>query len=585
VRLEPLTAARVADRVIGRTDRVVGRGTAAWLALALLLAAGAAFILHESRGTTLWVDEWSWAFDRRGAHPDTWLEPHNEHLSAVPLALYRLLFTTAGLDDYLPYRLIGLAAHIACVVLLFAYSRRRVGEIAALLAAALLLLIGPAWQNILWPFQMGSLISMAAGVGALLLLDRGDKAGDAGACGLLGLSLASSGIGLPILVGAIVELAYGRRRLRDTWIAGLPLLAYGVWWLAFQETDFVRHNLVVAPGFAADAFAGVLSSLAGLGGVVIGENPQTLGWGRPLAVAAAAALAWRLARDRPVPARVLGLLAILVAFWVATALRRAQISTPVEGRYLYVGALFVLLLAAELARGTTLSRRGAALAAGLVAIAVLANLGDMRAGGRYLRDQAHAAHAVAGALELARARVPAEHVAEAFPGHPFLVVRAGSYYAAADAYGSPAASPEELAAAPGGARLAADAELIRVHAVELDPAGSEEPLGAPPAIDAMVGGSATTRGSCVAFEPAEARPAAVTPELQLTLPRAGLLLTASDGPVTVSVRRFADVFPEQPQATLAGAARATLRIGADRATQPWHVRLAPAGSVTTCGLR
>lgn len=559
--------------------------TSAWVALALLLACGAAFILYENRGTTLWIDEWSWALDRRGADPDTWLEPHNEHLSLIPLALYRLLFTSAGLDDYLPYRLIGIAAHLACVTLLFAYARRRVGDILALLAAALMLLLGPAWQNILWPFQAGSLISMAAGVGALLLLDRGDKAGDAGTCGLLALALASSGIGLPILAGAIVELSYGRRRLGDAWIVGLPLLAYGVWWLAFQESDLVRHNVVVAPGFAADAAAGVLSALAGLGGAVIGENPQTLGWGRPLAVAAAAALVWRLARDRPVSARVVGLLTILVAFWVATALRRAQISTPVEGRYLYVGALFVLLLTAELARGATLSRRGAALAAGLVAVAILSNLGDMRDGGRFLRGQAHAAHAVAGALELARPGVPAGHVADAFPGYPFLVVRAGRYYDAADAYGSPAARPEELAAAPGDARLAADRALIRIHAVGLSPAGRDEPTGAPPAVNAVAGGLATTRGSCVAFEPAEARPAAVTPELQLTLPPAGLLLTAAGGPASVSVRRFADVFPEQPQASLARAARATLRIADDRATQPWHVRVAPTGRVTACGLR
>jgi hypothetical protein len=31
-----------------------------------MLAAAAALVLHETRGTTIWFDEWSWALERRG---------------------------------------------------------------------------------------------------------------------------------------------------------------------------------------------------------------------------------------------------------------------------------------------------------------------------------------------------------------------------------------------------------------------------------------------------------------------------------------------------------------------------------------
>ena len=558
--------------------------TSAWLALAVLLAAGAAFILYENRATTFWIDEWLWALDRRGADPDTWLEPHNEHLSLVPLALYRLLFSTAGLDDYLPYRVIGVVAHLACVVLLFEYARRRVGGFLALLAAALLLLLGPAWQNILWPFQVGYLLSVGAGVGALLLLDRGDRAGDAGACALLALALASSGIGLAVAAGLVVEIAYGRRRLGDAWIVAAPLAVYAAWWLAYQETELVRHNVVVAPGFVADAAAGVLSSLAGLGGTVIGENPQTLGWGRPLAVAAAAILVWRLARGGPIAPRATALFAILLAFWVSTALRRAQISTPVEGRYVYVGAVFTLLLAAELARGTALSRRAAVVAALLVALAILSNVGDMRDGGRFLRDQADSARAVLGALELARPVVPPDHVAAAFPGYPFVVVHADAYFAAAAEYGTPAATPAELASSPDAARVAADAELVAVHEVGLRPAASDPPLGGAPRGASAAGGTLEERGRCVAFRADPAAPAS-PPALELTLPAGGLLMTAAAGPAAIAVRRFADAFPEEPLATLPPATPATLRMVRDGAPQPWRVRVAPAGRATACGLR
>ena len=555
--------------------------TAAWLGLGLLLAAGAIFILRENRATLFWIDEWSWAFERHGAAPDTWLDPHNEHLSLVPLAIYRLLFTTAGLDDYLPYRLVGLVAHLGCVVLLFEYVRRRVGDFLALLAAASLLLLGPAWQDILWPFQIGYLVSIAAGVGALLLLDRGDRGGDAGACALLALALASSGIGLAVAAGLVVEIALARRRPRDAWIVAAPLAVYGIWWLGYQDTELIKHNVVVAPGFVADAAAGVLSGLAGLGGTVIGENPQTLGWGRPLAVAALAVLAWRVARGGPVPARAASLATILLAFWFATALRRAQISAPVESRYVYVGAVFALLLAAELARGAALPRGAAALAAVVVALAILSNLGDMRDGGRFLREQADSARAVLGALELARPAVPPDHVATAFPGYPFVVVHADAYFDAAAQYGTPAATPAELESSSAAARAAADAELVAIHEPALRPAGSRPPLGRAPAVAGTSGGSLEERGRCIDFRAEPGSP----PSLELTLPAQGVLLTAGAGPATVAVRRFADAFPEEPLATLPPATPALLRVAQDGSPRPWRLRLAPEGRVTACGLR
>ena len=235
--------------------------------------------------------------------PSALLAPHNGHLSLVPVALYKLLFATAGLEDYTPYRVMVVAAHLACVALLFAYARRRVGDPAALGAAVLLLVLGPAWQNILWPFQVGSLVSLAAGIGALLALDRGDRRGDLAAAALLALALASSGLGVVIALGIAVELLVARRRTA-VWIAAAPLGLYAIWWIGYQDTDFIRHNVVLAPRFAADAAAGAMAALTGLTGPVTSDDGATLAWGRPLAVAAAALIAWRVSGLRPVPPRV-----------------------------------------------------------------------------------------------------------------------------------------------------------------------------------------------------------------------------------------------------------------------------------------
>src|SRR5207302_2019556 len=97
-------------------------------------------------------------------------------------------------------------------------------------------------------------------------------------------------------------------------------------------------------------------------------------WGRPLAVLAVVVLLWRLAAIRPVPRRVLTLLTLALSFWTLTA-TRAQISPPVSSRYIYAGAFFVLLLAAEMARGASLPRRAGVLLGAAVAAAIVSNLG------------------------------------------------------------------------------------------------------------------------------------------------------------------------------------------------------------------
>ena len=553
------------------------------IALALALAAAAVLVLHLTRGTTLWFDEWVWVMDRRGSSAGTFLEPHNGHFSLVPIVLYKLLFATAGLDDYVPYRVMIIAAHALCAGLVFVYARRRVGGLGALVAAGLILTLGPAWQNFLWPFQVGWLVSLAAGLGALLLLDREDRAGDVSAAVLLAVALASSGLGIPIAAGLLVELLWGRRSLRATWIAAVPLALYAAWWLVYQDTEVIRGNIFLVPGFTADGAAGALGALTGLADVRTNADGLlmdggTFAWGRPLAVAGVALVAWRLARMGPVPARVFTLLAIPLAFWMLTGLQRAHVGVADSSRYLYVGALFVVLLAIELLRGVTVPRWPAVAVVVAAGLAMFSNLGDMRTGARYLRAQAPLARGDLAALELARASVPPGYDAKSFPGTPFITLRADAYFAAAKAYGTPAYTPAELAAAPESARGTADAELEAIHDVEVAAAPATAPAEAAPTVEAVSGGSQTAADGCVRFRPNGAQPAV----LRLTVPPGGLLLKAVGGPAKVSVRRFATVFPAEPLTTLSGSG--VLKIDPDRAPQPWHVQLTPAASAEACSV-
>ena len=549
-----------------------------------MLAATAVVVFHETRETTLWTDEWSWALNRRGG---SLLEPHNGHFSLVPLLLYRMLFATVGMDDYAPYRVMVIVGHLGCAGLLYAYARCRIGPLAALLPTAVLLTLGPAWQNFLWPFQIAWLISLAAALGALLALDRGDRRGDVVAAVLLALALATSGIGIAIAAGLLVEVLWRRRPI---WVVAAPLALYAVWWLVYQDADFWRHNVVVAFQFAADAAGGAIATVVGLteahldanGGLV--DAGAALVWGRPLFLAAAAVLVWRLATLRPLPVRAFGLLAMAASFWLLGGLQRAQISSPDASRYLYVGAFFVLLLAVELVHGARVSRGIAALVVVLTGIAVVANLGDLRAGARNLRAAADVSRADLGALALARDEIEPGYRAIRFPGIPFVEIDAHRYFAAARDLGSLAYRPAEIAAAGEQGRLAADAELANIQG--LVPRPSAEKAGATaPRVDVVTGGRVRTDGGCVRYRPDAATPGPTVAELQVTVPAGGILLTAEGGRATLTLRRFAVTYPKDPAARLAPGGSSVLRPGTDRATQPWHVRLAPEAGVSVCGLR
>jgi hypothetical protein len=552
------------------------------IAAAPLLVITAAWLMYETRGTTLWFDEWLWALEYRDNSLHGFIAPHNGHPTLIPVLIYRLLFATVGIDQSAPYRAVGIAGHLLVVALLYVYSARRAGAGVGLLAAGAILVLGPGWQNIIWSLQIGWPTSIACCLGALLALDRRDRAGDVAACVLLMICMAASGPGVAIAAGLLVEVLRGRG-LRSAWIVAVPLAVFAVWWLAYQDAGTVRRELSLAPGFAADSAAATFSALAGLAGPLLSDDPTTLGWGRPLAVAAFALALWRLWRIETVPTRVLTLFAILAAFWFLTAIQRAGIGPAESSRYVHVGAVFVVALIVELLRGVAISRRAWLIIGPVAVLIAVANVGDMRSGARFLRDQALLTRTGLAALEIARPVVRPDAPAAGIAGYPLVVVRADEYFRMERDLGTPAASIQELANAPESARRAADDELTKFHRVGLTPASPRPSPGPAPGVDAVVGGRATRSGGCVEFAPAGAGPAQPEPALELTVPASGLVLTARGGGATVSLRRFADGFPDKPLGRISPGGAGLLTIRPDRAPHPWHVRVAPEARATACG--
>jgi hypothetical protein len=132
-------------------------------ALVGLLAVGFVVLMLAGRHLTFFFDEWNFILDRRGGSLGSFLDPHNGHIVLFEVSIYKALLATVGLRHYWPYQAINTLLHLACVALLFILARRRVSGWTALGLAALLLFMGSAYQDLLWPFQIGWFGSVAGG--------------------------------------------------------------------------------------------------------------------------------------------------------------------------------------------------------------------------------------------------------------------------------------------------------------------------------------------------------------------------------------------------------------------------------------
>jgi len=317
-------------------------------ALAMVVAAAliaCAVILWLTRTYTFYFDEWTFISTAPDWTLATYFRPHNEHPAILFRLAYSTLLDTVGLRSYLPYMTALVVAHAANVVLLFELVRRRSGDLVALAAALLLLVLGAGWEDLLWAFQMAWLASVALGLGALLAMQNPRRM--ALATGLLAASLAFSGIGLAFAVAGTVQLLLTTARRRDVlWLVpvGIGLAA---WYVAFGR--FGNHpnpqptagNLLLDPLYT---LWGMSQSVAGL----IGEG----GWvGAAVLAAAVAALAWHWWRHGADSFEI-GAAAGLVAFYLVTGLTRAQLGVQQSGasRYTYIGAVLWLILLAGPAR-------------------------------------------------------------------------------------------------------------------------------------------------------------------------------------------------------------------------------------------
>jgi hypothetical protein len=529
-------------------------------------ASGVLLLVWQSQITFL-IDDWNLLLNRPGFNDHVLLDPHARHLILGPTLVYKAIQATIGMESFRPYGAAAIAAFLASVVLLFAYLRRRVGDWVALAAVLPVLVMGSAYEDLLSAFQIGYFGSMAFGIGALLAIERGDRRGDPIACALLVASLAFAEIALAVAAGVAVAIALQRGPLRRAWVVAVPLLLYAAWYPTYGQSGaylgpsgFSLHNVATSPPYILDGFASSIGSLLGLGVPELFGGVGGLEWGRPLLVAlTAVAIAWLLRSRSSRSWWVLVPLAIGVSFWFLTAANFSPGRAPFASRYQYVGAVFVLMIAAQLAAGWRPGWRGSLAMLGLGTAAALANLSMLHQGYRSLAEGSETVRGGLAGLEIAADRVVPDFVLtpQNSDFNYFTLVKAGPYLSAEEEFGSPAYSRTELVSAPEGARVAADKVMAAALPITLRP----EPGPLP--------GGCTTVGGTGAQAPI------------VTLPPGGATLRSPQGAsVSLGLRRYATgSFPVDP-GPLRGDAR--LLIPTDRSSRPWQLRLDAAAPVEVC---
>jgi hypothetical protein len=541
--------------------RLLGGNRAALLVLAIAVLASGALLLALDSQLTFIADDWELLVAREGWGPDVFLSPFHENIVIGPALVFKLLLAIFGMSSAVPFYIVSISLFLLSAVLLFVYLRGRIGDWPALIGAFLVLFLGAAFEDLLWAFQLGYFGSMAAGLGMLLALDRGDERGDRIACGLLAMSLAFSSLGIVFAVGALASIVLANKpRGRRLYVGLLPLALFAVWWLGWgheAESHISLENLAHLPAYAFNAAAAGFTSLLGLA-TNDGSQPDQahLIWGQILVPIAAALVTLRAVRDKGISRGLAIALVLAFTFWALAGLNRSGERFPTSSRYQYPSAVFLLLIVGEALRGLRVPRLAIAAAA---AVAVAAALGGISLMQREHEDRwepaADSIRSSLAAVDLAGASAMTAFPV-VFP--PNITVSDRRYLAAVGDRGSPALSEAELLKRPEAERAGADLTMAQALGLSLAPPRSR-----------AVGRCQTLASSAAG-------------DTGLTLLRGEFTMkNEASSPVEVMLGRFSDELsvnlgPVDPQVTT------SLAIPVDNATQPWRLGLIGSGPVRLC---
>ena len=325
----------------------------------LLAIVALVLLVWLGRDMTFYHDDWALIL-KRDLSINGILAPHNEHLIATLVVLYRVLIATVGIGSYWPYLGVTFALHLAVAGLVYVIVKREASAGWALGAMAVMLVLGSGGDDILWAFQSASVGVVAAGIGAIVVAPR--RPGVAAA--LLTIAMATSGASLAFFVGTGVRLLLTRPRA-VLWLV-VPAGLYLAWYVTFGHSGIAALRSPSLQGVPDYMAIGLSAAAAG----ALGSTNLLVGVVACVAITVAVVQFW------PVPPIVLALLAAGAAFFFIAGTVRAELGPEqaAASRYVYIVA------PAFIAAGAVLLSRlpkaiGRLIGAVVLAVALVLNLG------------------------------------------------------------------------------------------------------------------------------------------------------------------------------------------------------------------
>jgi hypothetical protein len=531
-----------------------------------VLVAVIAMTLVATKDMTFFQDTWALLIERHEITAHTVFYPHNEHIYVIPILFEQIFLRVFGMGSATPEYVVMAILLAGVAAVLFAYVRRRLGDWPALFAAVLVLGLGPAWDVLLWPFEIGLVGAILFGIAALLALERADRGGDLAATACLVVAIGFSDLGIPFAIGVAVAVLQDPRRdwRRRSYVFLVPAALYAIWWLGYGHeaaSHLSLHNTLVVPRYVAESLASAVGSLFGLGTAPIPTIPD-LGWGRALLVGLVVTFGFAIYRRGRASPRVWPAVAVALSNWVLTGLNYIPGREPFASRYQYAGGILVLMVLANLLEEVRWGWRGVSFIAVVTVVAVAPNLVMLKEGRDHLDEQAVITRTDTAALEIARRTVaPGFELTADVAGTPSLVnVYAGPYQEISEAYGSPAYSGSELATATAIGRRQADVVLANALPIELERAAN-----------------AGAAGSCARLGVVGGRPEATVG------PGSTIIQTPRGTEAQITLRRFAG--PGEYPVSLGstpGGSRMFLRIPRDESNRPWRLHVEASRPVRVC---
>ena len=306
----------------------------------VLCIAAIARFASISGNRTFQYDEWNFVLNRWQLSLDTFLQPHNSHLSIFPAAVFFFLFRAVGLANYWVFLFVGFMTHIATASIFALLVSKRLGKTSAIALGALFLFLGTGAENILWPFQIGAMASLAGYLLALHFLSSQHRHGNLLAMTSIILSVGSAGFGIAAVIGVTMQIVISRQIKKSWWVTVMPSALWLLWYINYGQSEVRSENLNVALRYMNESFAASLNSIFAL----------SIGWGFVFEVVLSGTIAYFVLVKKIFSPQLAGLITVLLVNWFFTALSRAQFWAPQSSRYVYLTIPLIILAVVEILR-------------------------------------------------------------------------------------------------------------------------------------------------------------------------------------------------------------------------------------------